>query len=353
MWVSAFFGMATKYAEAYLSVLYRYRSPDGAWVGGAMVYLERGVGGRLGRVLGRLFCLFAALAALGIGNMAQANAMAGALTQLYPLPPLAVGLCLLPALCLVLLGGAGRIGRVTERLVPAMACFYLCGALLAIWANRANLGRALGQIWQGAFSLQALGGGMAGTAMGRALRYGVARGVFSNEAGMGSATFAHGAAGSTDPVRQGYWGIFEVFADTILMCTVTALAILTAFDGGALPGLGLDGAALSMAALGSVFGRAGALAVALGLCLFAFSTIIGWYYYGSRAVAYLWGPGAIRPYCGLYLAATLAGCMAGMEGVWALSDILNGLMAIPNLAGLFLLSGVVARGSRERAKKGA
>ena len=353
MWISAFFGMCTKYAEALLAVRYRYRDKAGNWMGGAMVYLGRGVRGPLGKGLAVAFCLFAALAAFGIGNMTQVNAIAGAFRYLAPgLPTWGVGLAVMALAAPVLLGGIRRIGAVTERLVPLMSILYILGGLGVILFYGENLGRAFRQIFQGAFSLKAAGGGLAGTAMARALRYGVARGVFSNEAGLGSASMAHAAADVENPVQQGYWGIFEVFADTIVVCTITALVLLTAFDGEQLGSLGLQGAQLSIAAFGAVYGPGGEVLLALSLCLFAFSTVIGWSYYGNRAITFLLGPGASRPYTFVYILAILGGCTGSLELVWNVADILNGLMAIPNVIGLLLLSGEVARLTRRPCAAG-
>ena len=346
MWLSAFFGMCTKYSEALLAVLFRYKEPDGSWMGGAMVYLRKGVGGWFGKFLGGLFCVFAALAAFGIGNMTQVNSIAGSITRLFPaVPAWVVGVVLILLVGAVVLGGLKRIGAVTEKLVPFMACFYILGGLVVIIANANHIGQAFGQIFSEAFSMRAVGGGVAGVVMMNAMRFGVARGVFSNEAGLGSASMAHATANVKEPVKQGLWGVFEVFADTIIVCTITALSILTAFPDVA--SVGLDGAPLSMAAFGTVFGTAGEVIVAIGLCLFAFSTVIGWSYYGNRAVTFLLGDWAGTPYNIIFILAIMGGCMGGLKLVWDIADTLNGLMAIPNLIGLVLLSGVVSRATKD------
>lgn len=348
MWVSAFFGMCTKYAEALLAVLFRHKAEDGSWMGGAMVYLEKGVKGGLGKVLAVFFSVLTALAAFGIGNMTQVNSIAGSVTRLFPaVPPLVVGIVLVILTGLVLLGGIKRIGSVTEKLVPFMALFYVLGGLVVIIANAGQLGRAFSQIFAQAFSFRAVGGGIAGVVMMRAMRFGIARGVFSNEAGLGSASMAHATANVKEPVKQGLWGVFEVFADTIIVCSITALAILTSFDGMAIAEVGLNGAQLSMAAFGTVFGTVGEVTVAIGLTLFAFSTLISWSYYGNRASTYLFGSKAGKPYNLIFTLAVIGGSVGGLELIWDIADTLNGLMAIPNLIGLVVLSGVVAKATKD------
>ncbi|NCB30333.1 MAG: sodium:alanine symporter family protein [Clostridia bacterium] len=348
MWVSAFFGMCTKYAEALLAVLFRYKAPDGSWMGGAMVYLQKGVKGGLGKFLAGFFCVLTALAAFGIGNMTQVNSIAGSITRLFPVVPgWVVGVILVLLVGLVLIGGLKRIGAVTEKLVPVMALFYVVGGLITIVANASHLGRAFSQIFSQAFSFRAVGGGVAGVVMMRAMRFGVARGVFSNEAGLGSASMAHATANVKEPVKQGLWGVFEVFADTIIVCSITALAILTSFDGMAIADVGLNGAQLSMAAFGTIFGTVGEATVAIALCMFAFSTLISWSYYGNRSATFLFGDKASKVYNIIFTLVVFGGSIGGLELIWDIADTLNGLMAIPNLIGLVCLSGVVAKATKD------
>lgn len=348
MWVSAFFGMCTKYAEALLAVLFRYKAEDGSWLGGAMVYLQKGVKGPFGRCLAVFFSILTALAAFGIGNMTQVNSIAGSVTRLFPaVPGWAVGLVLVLLTGLVLLGGIKRIGSVTEKLVPFMALFYVVAGLVVIIANASHLGRAFNQIFSEAFSLRAVGGGVAGVVMMRAMRFGVARGVFSNEAGLGSASMAHATANVKEPVKQALWGVFEVFADTIIICSISALAILTSFDGMAIADVGLNGAQLSMAAFGTVLGTVGEATLAVALCMFAFSTLISWSYYGNRASIFLFGGKVGKYYNLIFTLAVFGGSVGGLELIWDIADTLNGLMAIPNLIGLVCLSGVVAKATKD------
>ena len=224
---------------------------------------------------------------------------------------------------------------------------YILGGLIVIISNGENLGRAFHEIFSQAFSFQAVGGGALGIVMMQAMRYGVARGVFSNEAGLGSASMAHATSNVKEPVKQGLWGVFEVFADTLVVCSITALSILTSFDSATIRQMGLDGAELSMAAFGSVYGIAGEVVLAVSLCLFAYSTVIGWSYYGNRAISFLLGLKAGKIYNLVFTLVVMGGCLSGLQLVWDIADALNGLMAIPNLIGLFLLSGIVARATKD------
>ncbi len=352
MWVSAFFGMMTKYAENVLGNRYRYRDEQGAWVGGPMVYIERGLGCRWLAVLFALFCMFAAF---GIGNMTQSNAIAGAFESSLQIAPLSTGIVVALLCGLVVLGGIKRIASVAERCVPLMAVVYTLGAAVILWFHRDRLPDAFSAIFQEAFSLRAAGGGAGGYAMMRAVRYGVARGIFSNEAGLGSSVIVNSASNVKDPVRQGMWGIFEVFADTIVMCTITALAIIV--SGAHLSGA--EGAGMSIEAFEGVFGHAGGLFVAAAIAFFAFSSILGWSYYGERVVEYLFGKRPLGIYKLLFIGMTAVGCIGHLELVWSLSDTFNGLMAIPNLIAILLLSGQVftitrdyfQRPNRKKAKE--
>lgn len=331
MWISALFGMMTKYAENVLGNHYRFRGTDGTWKGGPMVYIERGLGCRWLAVVFSGACV---LASFGIGNMAQANSIAGALEESLRIPPLATGIVLTAVMTPVIFGGVKRIGALAERLVPIMALGYLGGGAIILFLNYTQIPDAFASIFAEAFSLRAAAGGVGGTMMAQAMRYGVARGVFSNEAGLGSSVIVNCASDIKEPVQQGMWGIFEVFADTLVICTVTALCIITT---GSL-GTGLDGAALSLATFTRDFGRVGALFLAFALCCFAFSTLLTWSYYGERALETLCGTKPLAGYKILFLAALSVGCVVQLDFVWAASDLLNGLMILPNLTALLLLS---------------
>ena len=344
MWVAAFFGMMTAFAENTLGMLYREKGPDGAWRGGPMFYLKKGLHAPM---LAAAFALFCALASFGIGNMSQCNSIAGGLHGVFGVPPLATGLVTAALLGAVMLGGLGRISRVTTALVPAMALFYMGGAAVVLWCRRDFLPQACGQILACAFDLRAAGGGAVGFGMQQAIRIGISRGVFSNEAGLGSSVMVHTAADANEPCEQGMWAVFEVFFDTIVMCTVTALVILSSgvYDPtqyGLAAGTPLllrleTGATLTARAFSAVFGAPGGAFVAVSLALFAFSTLLGWSYYGQRAAEYLFGPRVVPLYKGLFVAAAAAGCVMRLDLAWALSDTFNGLMALPNLAGVLAL----------------
>ncbi|OUP25112.1 hypothetical protein B5F28_03380 [Gemmiger sp. An194] len=352
MWISAFFGTMTGYAENLLAGLYRGKNAKGEPIGGAMFYIEQGLGCRW---LALLFSFFCILGSLGMGDMAQANSIATGLQDAFGVPPLLTGLAVAGAVGFAMLGGIQRMGQITERLVPFMAIGYTAAAVCVILANWRQVPMVLNSILQQAFNLQAGLGGLAGYGMKQALQVGVARGVSSNEAGLGSSVMANSAAGSP-PVVQGMWGVFEVAVDTLLMCTLTALAILcsgvydparyaaalgtNAFS--ALP----NGAALTADAFRSVFGPGGGALIAVSLMLFAFSTLLGWSYYGERAVEYLFGPGALVPYKLLYLSCIVIGCVTRLDLVWQISDTFNGLMVLPNLLAVLWLSPQVFRETR-------
>lgn len=344
MWVAAFFGMMTAFAENTLGMLYREKGADGAWRGGPMYYLKKGLHAP---VLAAAFALFCALASFGIGNMSQCNSIAGGLHGVFGVPPLATGLATAALLGAVMLGGLGRITRVTTALVPAMALFYMGGAAVVLWCRREFIPQACGQILSCAFDLRAAGGGAIGFGIQQAIRIGISRGVFSNEAGLGSSVMVHTAADAKEACEQGMWAVFEVFFDTIVMCTVTALVILTAgvYDpnryalatGTPLLDTLPTGAALTARAFSTVFGAPGGAFVAVSLALFAFSTLLGWSYYGQRAAEYLFGARVVPFYKILFVAAAAAGCVMRLDLAWALSDTFNGLMALPNLAGVLAL----------------
>ncbi|HHT20168.1 MAG TPA: sodium:alanine symporter family protein [Tissierellia bacterium] len=337
MWISAIFGMTTKFAEVVLSIKYREQTADGRFVGGPMYYLRNGIRSKgLGKFLAVLFSIFGGLAAFGIGNMVQSNSVAAALEEAVNVPPLWTGIALAILTALVILGGIKRIGAVTEKLVPFMAAIYILGALFIIILNGAHLPEAFGLIFRHAFTPAAATGGFAGATISIAMRRGVSRGVFSNEAGLGSAPIAHAAATTDSPVRQGLWGVFEVFVDTIIICTLTAMAIMVS----GLWDSGVSGAALTTQAFNEAIPGGGYI-VSIGIMLFAFSTILGWSYYGERCAEFLFGKGAIIPYRVIWIPAIIIGSIGGLELLWDVADTLNGLMILPNIIGVILLSGTV------------
>ena len=358
MWVSALLGMATKYAEVLLAIRFRKRNEKGEWVGGPMYYITRGLG-KNWRWLAILFACFGAIAAFGIGNMAQMNTISTAVISLFesfsPDPNMVIesghtiklvaGILVAFISALVIMGGIRRIGEVTEKFIPLMSVLYLLGAVIIIGVNIEKLGPVLSDIVKGAFRPEAVTGGAA-ISMLTSMQRGIGRGVFSNEAGMGSAPIAHAASNTKSPVEQGFFGIFEVFADTIVICTVTALVIL----------MGLNdisygqnaGAELTVRAFATVFTDKGASAiVAVGILFFAVATIFSWSLYGTRCCEFLLGPKSTKPYQLLFLGFTVLGATMEMGLVWEIADTLNGLMSLPNLIAILALSGTVARLTRE------
>lgn len=344
MWVSALLGMMTGCVEKILAVRYRERGPDGRWEGGPMCYLARGVGSP---ALAGLFSLCCVGASLAGGSIVQSNSIAAALEATLGWDRLAVGVVTALLTGLVILGGIGRIGRVSEKLVPAMALLFLAGGGAALFLRRAALPGALERIFLCALSPKAAAGGGVGYALSAALRYGVARGVFTNEAGVGSSAMAHAASGGEDPVEEGLWGIFEVWASTMVVCSVTALVILTSgvyqeqAALAALQGEGpaaLAGAPLSAAAFSASLGGLGSALVTASLLLFAFTSLVGWSYYGERGLAWLTGGRGRGLYRLVFLLAAAAGSVGELGAVWQLADLCNGLMALPNLLAILVLS---------------
>ena len=328
LWVSGVLGMCTKYSEIVVALHYRETDAKGVMRGGAMYVLKNGLGMPW---LGTIFAGLVALAAFGIGNMVQSNSVAHSLQDSFGIDPTWTGIALVVVTAAVIFGGIKRIGEVTEILVPLMALLYLGGALVALIRYAAEIPGALRLVMDGAFNGTAATGGFVGSTMMVALRVGVARGLFSNEAGLGSAPMVHAAARTDHPVRQGLYGIFEVFVDTILVCTATGLLILATgvWDDGA-TGAALAGAAFST----GLPGTWGNIIVTISLVLFAYSTVIGWSYYGETGVVYLMGPRAIVPYRVLWLVFIYVGAVGSLTVVWAVADTLNGLMAVPNLVAL-------------------
>jgi len=340
MWVSAFFGMGTKFAEIVLAVKYREKTEDGSWAGGPMYYITKGLNMKW---LAVMFAAFGALASFGIGNMVQANSVADAMLATFGVPKLATGIVLFVLSGMVIIGGLKRVATFTEKIVPVMAIFYILGATAIIVTRITAVPAALGLIFGNAFTPAAAVGGFLGAGVRQAIRYGVARGVFSNEAGLGSAPIAHAAAKTDHPVRQGLWGVFEVFVDTIVICTLTALAILVT----GVWETGARGAALTTAAFNQGLPGPGGIIVAVGIALFAFSTVVGWAFYGEKCVEYLLGTKAGKMYRYAYLPFIIIGSIGGLAMVWDIADTLNGLMAIPNLIALLGLSGVVINLTKE------
>ncbi len=354
LWITALIGMCTKYSEVLLAVKFRERNEFGDWVGGPMYYIEKGMG-KNWKWLSAIFCIFAALAAFGIGNAVQVGNITSSMnTVILAFDPdfgaqktvnLVLGIILAALTAFVLFGGIKRLGAVCEKLVPFMAVIYILACLVVVVMNAGVLPAVFHDIFVGAFSPKGVSGGAVGSMM-IVITWGVKRGVFSNEAGLGSAPMAHAATSETDPVKQGLYGIFEVFMDTIIICTLTGLALLCGAYGGGLDlNYGhLGDTSLNAAALGTVFGsKGGALIIAVGLALFAFSTVLSWALYGTRCCEFLLGPKAIRPYQIIFIIVIVVGATMELDLAWAIADTLNGLMAIPNLIALVGLSGVVVK----------
>ncbi len=341
MWVSAFFGMMTNYGENYLGIRYRYKDKKGRWVGGAMVYMERGLNSRFLAVLFAVCCL---IASLGMGNMVQGNSMAKGLETAFGIPPFITGSVCMILLAVIVTGGVKRVAALTEKLVPCMAGIYLLGALAVLAANWQAVPKALEMIFTQAFQIRAGVGGAAGYTVRQALRMGVARGIFSNEAGLGSSVMAHVQSDVESPQIQGMWGMLEVFIDTMVGCTVTALVILV--SGVYQPELYLDqisrgiepvdGTTLTGQAFAAVIPW-GAQFLAAATALFAFATIAGWSYFGEQTADYLGKEKGAMIYRYVYILLTLPGCILAPSLIWDLSDAFNGMMALPNLVALFFL----------------
>ncbi|HSN88943.1 MAG TPA: sodium:alanine symporter family protein [Thermoanaerobaculia bacterium] len=358
MWVTGLVGMATKYAEAVLGVRYRIVDARGEMAGGPMYYLSRGVGGPLGRTLGWLFALFAAIAAFGIGNMVQSNSVADALRSSFGVDPLWTGIVIAVLAGMVILGGIKAIGRFTEIFVPVMILFYILGALVVLAINWRGIPAIFLYVIQDAFRPAAAIGGFAGATLMMAVRMGVARGVFSNESGLGTGGIAAAAAQTKEPVTQALVSMTQTFIDTIVVCSMTGFVIIATgawMDVDPGTGAGFTGSPLTIHAFSTGLpGYWGGAIVAIGLALFAFSTILGWSYYGEKAVEFLVGSRAILPYRIVFIIASFLGAWVlsfsatgGFQLVWSFADVMNGAMAFPNLVGLLVLSGVVAKETRE------
>lgn len=349
MWVSAFFGMMTKYAEIVLAVKYRQVDEKGAHYGGPMYYIEKGTGQKW---LAIIFALLGGIACFGIGNIAQSTEIAGAVQSLTGLDPLYTGIILAILTAIVVIGGVKRIGQVASYLVPFMAIFYIVAGVAIILLRITDVPAALASIFTSAFSLEPreVGGGVAGYTIMVSMQQGVARGVFSNEAGLGSAPMAHAASDTQEPAEQGMWGVFEVFVDTIIICTLTSMAVLLSgvleYD---LSSFASNGAAAAAAFNAILPGTIGGTVLQISLLFFALSTILGWSYYGERCWGYLSNNNKVVNI--IFKVAFVLMCVVGSVGsgalMWDISDTLNGMMAIPNLVGLLLLSGTVIRITRD------
>jgi AGCS family alanine or glycine:cation symporter len=342
MWVTGAIGGSTKFGEAVLAVKYRTTNEKGEQSGGPMYYIKHGMKERYGGSWGWLgwsFALFGFVASFGIGNMVQSNSVAAAIQSSFGIAPMITGIVIAIATGLVIIGGIKSIAKVTSKIVPVMAIFYVLGSLVVLVAKASVIPEAFGMIFGNAFSGMAVGGGLIGTVV----RFGVARGVFSNEAGLGSAPIAHAASKIKDPVIQGLIASLGSFLDTLVVCTMTALVILVSglitFDDNGLMLIAdkLSGAALTSTAFGTALPGLGSVIVTFGLIFFAFSTILGWYYYGSKCFEYIAGVKAVVIYKWVYVALVFVGATVSLNFVWNLSDAFNGLMAIPNLIALLAL----------------
>lgn len=357
MWLSAFVGMMTNYAENTLGIKYRYRNERGDWIGGAMIYIERGLHCKWLAVIFSIFCF---LASFGIGNMTQANSIASGLKDSFGVPAWVTAVVIMFFVALVIVGGIKRIASVTEKIVPFMAIFYIVGGLAVIIANIGAVPAAFAMIFREAFNFQAAGSGVLGYGIAVAMKRGISRGVFSNEAGLGSSVMVHSASDVEEPVVQGMWGVFEVFADTIVVCTITCLTILTSgvydLEGylNAIAAGGenavVSGTTLTASAFATVIPHGDKL-VAIAIMMFAFSTILGWSYYGERAVEYLFGIKGILPYKVFFVIVIFFGCTGSLALVWDIADTLNGFMSVPNLIAVTLLSGEVVEMTKTYLKK--
>lgn len=359
MWFAAILGLMTNYSENVLGIYYRRRNKNGEWSGGAMYYLKDGLGSKngcktLGAVLAGFFSVFAVLASFGIGNLSQINGItdnventlnqfgvqsgqiAGIDTMRF-----VIGLILAAACAIVIVGGLNRIASVTEKLVPFMAIFYIIGSLILIFWDGSLIGPAFASIFRFAFTGKAVAGGTIGTV----IRWGLKRGVFSNEAGLGSSVMVHSNSNAKEPVTQGIWGIFEVFADTLVICTLTAMAILTSgkvdLATGKMVDESISATALTSLCFSDVFGRAGSIFVTLALIMFAYSTVLGWSHYGKKAWEYLFGEDSTILYRVLFVVCVFLGSLMTSSLAWDISDTFNGLMALPNLIGVITCSGTV------------
>ncbi len=352
MWIAAFFGMMTKYAEIVLGIFYRKKNSDGEWLGGAMVYLKEGFSNKkglktLGSILGVLFAVFCIMASFGIGNMSQINTIAGNFENTFNIPVVVTGVILLVLMAIMALGGLKRIAKVTEIVVPFMSIFYIIGGLIIVATKFNVLDDAILAIFRGAFGFDAIAGGALGVVISKVAKSGIARGVFSNEAGLGSSALVHSAADVKEPAKQGMWGVFEVFVDTIVICTLSALIILSSGVIDLSTGLVAQGftadksSVLVTEAFVNSFGQIGGYFATIAIFFFAISTVIGWFIYGSKSCEFLFGKVTTNVYKFIFVCFVMVGATMDLSLAWDISDTFNGLMAIPNLIGLVVLSGTV------------
>lgn len=352
MWIAAFFGMMTNYSENVLGIYYRRKNERGEWCGGPMYYLRDGLGRHkncktLGAVLAVAFCIFCLFASFGIGNLSQNNTIAVNLNAAFNVPTWVTGIGIVIVAALVIIGGIKRIAAVTEKIVPFMVALYMIGALVIFFSNIQSAGLVFKSIFGCAFGIKAVEGGFVGVTVKSVITWGFKRGVFSNEAGLGSSVMVHSCSNVREPVRQGMWGIFEVFADTIVVCTLTAFVILssgvvdpatgTVLVTGA-DGVALEKTALVGAAFSTVFGKFGTGFIAIAVMLFAFSTTLGWSVYGSKAWEYLFGRKSVIGYKIFFVLMCFVGPQLTSSLAWDISDTFNGMMMIPNLIGVLVLS---------------
>lgn len=365
MWVAAFLGMMTNYSENVLGIFYRRKNSDGEWSGGAMYYLQDGLGKmkgckHIGKILAVLFSVFAILASFGIGAMGQINKIVVNIVSAFDISFLSdkvlyegvslyhvvVGVFLLVIAALITLGGLKRIANFAEKVVPFMVVLFVLGSLIIIGVNYSQIGAAFASIFKYAFTVPAVVGAAGGTIIKTVVTQGCKRGVFSNEAGLGSSVMVHSNSNVIEPVRQGLWGIFEVFADTMIVCTMTALVVLTSgfinLDTGALAE-GLSDATLVAKSFANLFGIWGERFIAIAILLFAFTTVLGWDHYGTKAWEYLFGTKSVKAYKVIHLATIMCGALLTSSLAWDISDTFNGLMMVPNLIGVIALSGLVLK----------
>lgn len=357
MWISALLGMCTKFAEVTLAVHFRERNQEGDLVGGPMYYIKNGLGKKW-QFLAILFSLFGVLTVFGTGNATQVNTITTAIdsallsynvctSKTIPQINLILGIVIAVLVALVLLGGVKRIGKVTEKLVPFMALFYIALAIGVVILNIRNLPTVFASIFEGAFNPRSVTGGVVGSIF-ICMKRGVSRGIFSNEAGLGTGSIAHACADTQKPVKQGFFGIFEVFTDTIVICTLTALVILCS---GVTINYGANaGAELTILGFTSTYGNWVSIFSAIAMCCFAFSTILSWGLYGARCIEFLFSPKVIKPFMVVYALVAIVGATMDLGLIWGIADTFNGLMSIPNLIALFLLSGTVIKLVKEYKK---
>lgn len=349
MWISAIFGMMTNYSENVLGIFYRRKNAKGEWSGGAMYYLQDGLKtkkiiGVLAKPLAILFSLFCVFASFGIGNMTQVHEIASSLSDTFRIPPLATGIIIMAVASLVIIGGIKAIGNVAEKIVPFMACAYILGTIIVLVLNITSLPAVFAAIFTNAFGLRPIAGATVGIMIKNAMTMGFKRGVFSNEAGLGSSVMVHSASNVKEPIIQGMWGIFEVFFDTIVVCTLTAFTILSSGLVDLQTGEVLTaatGASLVSEALTEALGSLAGGFVAIAISLFAFTTVLGWSFYGTKSCEYLFGTRATIVYKVIFVVCIVFGATMNFELAWSIADTLNALMAIPNLIGVLALSGTV------------